>query len=353
MDDQNSSKFLLCSKCFQNEGLRISSSKLGSLNSADCKNCGSTKGTKLSFNELAELSRRFFVWGTLHRCKYGAAPRIQFNDRRHSDISPLPWLADDLNLIEKATGFGFFDYGPRLWMVGEIEPLKDLENPSTRKSVIQRILDEYPNMDFNQNCTFYRIRKNPQNPSSDMEYDSPPNRSFANGRLNFPETPILYGSQNLDVCIHECRVSVEDDIFVATLKPNSTLRLLDLSVILNDGSSEFESLDMAIHMLFLAGGHSYDICRDIAKAAFQANYDGIIFPSFFSLICSGHMPFETAYGLSYRIIPQMAEYENSKIIQNLALFGNPIRQNKVSVKCINKLMLAQIQYHYHMGPVFT
>lgn len=30
--------------------------------------------------------------------------------------------------FEEAAQLGFFHYGPRLWMVGEVEPLKDLQD---------------------------------------------------------------------------------------------------------------------------------------------------------------------------------------------------------------------------------
>ena len=61
----------------------------------------------------------------------------------------------------------------------------------------------------------------------------------------------MYASQDLQVCLHECRVTAEDKIFVATLKPVKPLKLLNLEEILvEEGVTEFESLDMAVHMLF-------------------------------------------------------------------------------------------------------
>jgi len=64
----------------------------------------------------------------------------------------------------------------------------------------------------------------------------------------------LYGWPDLQVCVHECRAIAEDELFVATLAPTRTLTFLDLTEVLQeDGVTEFESLDLAIHMLFLAG----------------------------------------------------------------------------------------------------
>jgi hypothetical protein len=62
--------------------------------------------------------------------------------------------------------------------------------------------------------------------------------------------------------------------------------------------TEFDSLDMAVHMQFLAGKHSFEISSDIARAAHAAGYDGLIYPSYFSLVRTGAMPFETTYGIA-------------------------------------------------------
>ena len=131
----------------------------------------------------------------------------------------------------------------------------------------------------------------------------------------------MYASTDLQICVHECRVTAEDDTYVATLAPNKDLKLLDLTPVLEEPeSTEFESLDLTIHMLFLAGEHSYEICRSIALAASEAGYNGLVYPSYFSLIYSGHIPFETTYGISHRRIPQFAPREESKIAQNLGAF---------------------------------
>jgi hypothetical protein len=136
------------------------------------------------------------------------------------------------------------------------------------------------------------------------------------------------------------------------------LKLLDLSEVLREpeGVTEFESLDMAVHMLFLAASHSYDITRRISLMAGQAGFDGIEYPSYFSLLRTGAIPFETAYGLSGRVIARYtrharhAEHERSKIVPNLALFGYPVAEGKVEVKCINRLLVTRVEYDLKFGP---
>jgi hypothetical protein len=365
--------FPLCSNCFQDQGLRLDASRIGIEEGSACPNCGATDGRKLSRESIAHLAHRFFVWGTLHRSDYGAAPVVQFNEHQSTNINTSPWFEPDLRLIEKAIGVGFFYYGPRLWMLGEVEPLKALRHRAKRAHIIRRIISEYPTTRLTPEQIFFRIRKDPKKPGEFGEYDSRPSRlqeTFGSawrsrllhlnsligraehGRLDSDRLPVLYGSQDLEVCVHECRVTAEDDVFVATLAPSGDLRLLDLTELLpEDGVTEFESLDMAIHMLFLARKHSYPIAREIALIAHAEGYDGLVYPSYFSLLRTGEMPFQTTFGISHRRFPQLVEREKSKTIPNLALFGRPIEQGKVCVRCINKLILNRVTYDIHFGPV--
>ncbi len=133
--------------------------------------------------------------------------------------------------------------------------------------------------------------------------------------------------------------------------PTRDLRLLDLTVVMQeDGVSEFTSLDMAVHMLFLAGNHSYEITRRIAHAAQVAGFDGLAYPSYFSLLRTGAMPFQTVLGMSLRRISAARDFEKSKIIGNLALFGRPIEHALVSVRCINRLILTHVAYNFPFCP---
>lgn len=261
------------------------------------------------------------------------------------------WLKNDLRLIEEAIKVGFFHYGPRLWMVGEVEPLKSLQRPSERSHVIQRILKEYPARPFHENSRFFRLRKQPRNPSQPDEYDSPPLSRAGKGRLDSTKLTVMYGSQDLEVCIHECRVTVEDEIFLATLSPTRNLNLLDLTELVQDDTTEFESIDMAVHMLFLAGEHSYAISREIATAAHESGFDGLIYPSYFSLVRTGATPFETAYGISVRRFPSYTGHAKSQVIPNIALFGRPIEEGSVKVDCINRVILNKVVYDLQFGPV--
>ncbi|MGC8603523.1 MAG: RES family NAD+ phosphorylase [Desulfomonilaceae bacterium] len=354
-DDEDENRPLLCSNCFVDTGLRIDAFKHGIDQEGSCPKCRSSDGRKLTKKQILGIAWRFFVRGTTILGDYGAAPVIQMNEHHYgkSDIKPSPWLEDDIKLIEEAAKIGFFHYGPRLWMLGQVTPLEELQDTNKRPYIIQRILKEYPEKILTKESVFYRLRINPDRRESYEEYDSPPISKAGKGRLDSLGFPVMYCSQDIDICIHECRAAADDDIYVATLKPQRDLRLLDLTHVLKEEkTTEFESLDMALHMLFLARRHSYEISRAISLAAKEVGFDGLIYPSYFSLIRTGGLPFETSYGLSVRRFhPQADEYAEAFTIQNFALFGRPIEDSLVRVVCINRLILTQIGYLGHFGPV--
>src|ERR1700733_5593825 len=96
--------FLLCSECFQDQGLKLDANNFGSEDASNCPNCGAASGRKLTQKAIGALAHRFFTQGTLLRLEYGAAPRIVGNNlRKASEIDTSPWFEADLRLIEKTT----------------------------------------------------------------------------------------------------------------------------------------------------------------------------------------------------------------------------------------------------------
>jgi len=263
----------------------------------------------------------------------------------------------DVDLIQEKGRLGFFHYGPRLWMVGSIEPLEALQDVARRDTIIQRILSEYPAVSFAENGNLYRLRLNPAMPGEPREYDSPPDHLLGRGRLDAQDLPVLYCAQDMEGCVHECRVTVEDELYIATLQPVKPVKLLDLTELIHEEqTTEFESLDLAVHMLFYASEHSYAISRAIAKAALNNGFDGIIYPSYFSQVRSGLTPPETiGYGVSIRQatrrFPRLIGPAKSGIYPNVALFGRPVRDRLVKIVCINRLILHKATYDIRFGPV--
>lgn len=56
----------------------------------------------------------------------------------------------------------------------------------------------------------YSSRVGPRQPANPSEYDSPPTELVGKGQLDSVGFSVLYGSQDLDICIHECRATAED-----------------------------------------------------------------------------------------------------------------------------------------------
>ena len=354
ISDSENSNILLCSNCFRDEGLRLDSFIIGIDDKTKCRNCSSESGHKLTKELIQKLCSRFFVRGTIERCEYGGSPLIQFNEQHYSnsDIDVSPWLNEDVKLIEKAGEIGLFYYGPRFWMFGEIEPLKSLQNDTERNEIVEKILQLYPTRELSSKEHFYRVRINPNVPYEFSEYDTAPDMFLGRNRFDDVDFPVLYGSPDLELCIHECRVTVEDNLFVGKLIPKHTLKVLDLSALIDEDETEFESLDMAIHFLFLAGKHSYPICRQIAKKVKEQGYDGLIYPSYFSYIRTGAIPFDTVYGMSIRRIPQLKDYAQTQGVPNVILFGRPVKEEKVIIDCINKVIINRVSYDMTFGPAF-
>jgi len=348
------SRPVLCEACFNDEGLRRDAARVGIEHALPCPNCGKRESKKLTPYLTKMLVGQFFVRGSVLRAKFGSAPALQFNEfkYRKGDYQGPPWLESDVKLVSEKAKIGIFHYGPRMWMIGHVTPLEHLEDPKKRDVIVDRILNEYPTRVWQRTESFYRLRVNPTRPDDPAEYDSPPNQFLGNGRLDSPGMPVMYCSQDIEGCAHECRVTVEDELYLATIHPMRDLKLLDLTeLLIEEHVTEFESLDMAVHMLFYAGKHAYPISQHLAIKAKSAGFDGLIYPSFFGQVRSGRMPFETVYGISVRRFPGAAEREKHGVFPNLALFDRPLLDGHVQVVGINRLILHKVGYDLHFGPV--
>lgn len=339
-----------CSRCFKSRGLILDAMQYGREEMGACPNCGREDGIKLGKAPLAYLAERFFVDGSFCKSDFGDAPAIQFNEHQKTSIEVDDVLKGDIRVFEKLLGVGFFDYGPRLWMVGEVEPLKALLDEKKRAGIIERILVEYPTRVVGRDETFYRVRKSPESATNPREYDAPPLDIPQDGRLSSQGLPVMYASPLIDLCVHECRYTVEDALYVAALNPKRELRLLDLTAVLEEDVTEFESLDMAVHMLFLGDSKAYDAARAIARAARNKGFDGLIYPSYFSSHYHGERSFQTVYGITRRRFKEARNHEQSLSVPNLALFGYPISDGMVEVDTISRLVISRVAYEFHHGP---
>jgi RES domain len=316
---------LLCSNCFNDYGLAAEARSIGKQSSSKCPHCGTLSGGKLDRRAVDELVRNFFINGSYVKTEYGGATILRFGN---GDVEFPSWLKPDVRLLSEAAGIGLQYHGPALWRLGGIEPLKALQTVESRQSAAEDVVRRFPRRKFAKGEAFYRLRKNIifGKACEAAQYDAPPVSDTRDGRLNDIDFPILYGSQDVEICVHECRVTKADECYLATLRNARNLDLLDLCAeIESDGPTPFESWYLAVQFVFSAEEHSYDVARAIAKAAKSAGLDGIAYPSYFSSLRGGKIP-------------------------NLGLFGHPIEDRAVEFCCADRLNLKAARYVLGFGP---
>jgi len=324
--------YLLCSDCFNDLGLRRTAEAIGSKIPKVCRQCGSRTGKKLNLAKLEHVLTEFFWNGTYWRTEFGGANRLASNEYRYGqhEVRFAPWVADDARLIEEALKIGIFHYGPQLWRIGEVVPLIDLRSDATRGEAAKAIVARFPTVTVDASFEFYRMRLgiDDDRQMSVAEYDSPPDQFLGNGRLDSLRLPILYGSRDVEACFHECRVTIPDECFVARLRPAMELKLLNFCAEIDDDApTPFDSINVAMMYIFSAEAHSYPISRSLAEAAYNVGVDGIVYPSYFSLL-------RTAQS------------------ENVALFGRPIKERKLELLGINRMYLTGARYEFRFGPIF-
>lgn len=345
------SRFLLCSDCFREPGLSLTARIVGRLVEGSCPNCGSAGGSKLSEDALIHLARDYFVEGTRYKAEFGSAPLIQFNKQAQCDVVFPEPLLSDVKLFRKTIDIRFFHYGPRTWMLGDIRQLRELVDPGSRPKVVAEIIERYPTSYLEIDARLLRLRKDVKSPADPSEYDGQPLAIAGAGRFDSPGSPMLYASEDLEVCIHECRAAVSDTLYVGHLAPKRRIKLLDLTAIIEEHDDDHQSLGNALHLLFLAGENSYAILRSIALECLRRGFDGLAYPSFFSLLRTGGDALENVYGIPARRIPALQEQEQRKIMKNVAIFGRPVESGLIEVLAINRLVLRQARYIATFGPV--
>jgi hypothetical protein len=142
----------------------------------------------------------------------------------------------------------------------------------------------------------------------DQPPDNPPSARVEGYRLDSPTLPVLYASQAVEV---------------------------------SSMSAEVQSYRRRRSILS---------SRAIAERRKEHGFDGVIYPSYFSMVRLGVAPFDTNYGLSLR--HHVDGYGKAETIENLGLFGRPIEAGLIEVKCTNRLLLTKIKYEREFGPVF-
>jgi len=334
--------FLLCSACFQDIGLKLEAQRIGQLRrpKKSCPNCASREGYSLDNKALHKLQRQFFSRATAPNQLRDDIAILGVDDYP-PDTSIRPTLRSeaqaDWDLIQSKISGRLFYRSPKLFFLGITNHFGWYQSLS--KEVVRNdIVPKLRFTDVHPTAPFYRIRINVTEPNKfdEAQYDAPPNlRRRGFGRFDNPKLPLLYGSPNLQVCIHECRVTLADQTFVATLAPTRTLRLIDLSGNYDqvEDTGPFDDLFWFFRGLMNASSPNvYRYCRRIAQTIKDiTDADGFVYNSYYTNVAG-----DTG-GKAF----------------NYALFGRPISEGKLKVVSINTIRLSRITYDYHLGPLFT
>lgn len=325
-------KPILCSECFKDYGLKKMAERIGTKGNALCQNCGSRTGVVLDKDNLDLLCSNYFVNGSYNSVDYGGSPVLMMMDGDNSsDYKVHRSLEHDIRLILKKKNMTPTAYGPAMWRVGITEWMERLtsKNWKKRDRAVKELIDRCGVKKLDIASQFYRIRTKLEDAIDERNFDAPPSQKYNGGRFNVREGVVFYASFDVETCIHECRVSMEDMLYVATLEPCRTLRLLDLCDVKESETeyTPFEDLPLAVKQIFGAGEHSYGITRIISKFAKMQGFDGIVYPSYFNSV-------------------------RKEPFVNLVLYGQVVKNKIVRVKSIDRIRLDQVEYKFDYGPSF-
>ncbi len=322
---------IACARCFANWGFRQVVAQHADLPDATCPRCAHV-GPLINTEKLAEAIHVFFVGGSY--LAETMAPVYQVN-RSNPDPARFDSTLDaDAQLACALTGEVIFDYGPPLWRVGEVD-LKHAfdEGGDKREAPARGFVTHAPRVELPAGTRLFRIRKNPdpdETIATAAAFDPPPQHiERTAGRWDDGRTPVLYASDDIELCLHECRVLIADETVVATLSTTRPLALLDLTgEFALVGGTPFEDPSIFSRFLSLSRHEQWlDHARTVARAAKSASLDGIRYTSY--------------YG--------QAKQQSESL--NVALFGRPLEIGDLVIESVNRLRLTDARYEVSFGPV--
>jgi hypothetical protein len=149
-------------------------------------------------------------------------------------------------------------------------------------ATIAKIIQQLSIKSIPKGTKTFRIRKNLEGGNSldASQFGIPPvDIKREHGRFDHKELSLLYTSPSLPVCLHESRIAITDDLFVATFEAKEDLQLANLATDYNQKpASPFEDITYFFNGISLARDDKiYSIARRIASAVkAQLKVDGFI-----------------------------------------------------------------------------
>ena len=349
---------MLCTDCFRNMGLRFEAAQVArptarsdpppTITSSTgvgtpCPNCGGLGLRLTKIEQVDEVIDRFFVRGsttptTRHEPIYRFSPS-NLPDRVPGTSFDRT-LRGDVELLARHTSGTIFRNAPNTWRMGYTDLEDSLEQAIAASpggagsnlvyNLLDRVIDHCPIATISEAAQIYRIRCNVARPFELDQFDAPQMGGLS--RFSDGSVPILYGAFDVETCLHESRICVEDEITLATLLPTRCLNVLDLTNVPYDEpdpsvGGEGGDIFYLVNAQLLFGPRS---CQGtmLAERCRERHLDGIKYPSFLS-----------------NVRPRRERFPN------VALFGRPIHEGIVQLQSLNNIRLETVRYEFGYGPV--
>ncbi len=322
---------IACLACFSNHGFRLVAEKYAYDHQGSCPQCSIDSSHKLDVVALRQAMIDFFVTGSYLVETYASA--YQVNDSNPNSARFDKTLSRDAALSSRLTGLVVFDYGPPMWRFGATNHYYAFEDGGARrKQAAQSVISAAKKTDIRPGTMLYRVRLNPIADESIVTpsvFDPPPsNIKREAGRWDDLKSSVLYVADDIELCLHECRTTISDEIVVATLSPTRTLKVIDLSSPIEEtGPTPFDDQNVFVGIMCRSRGRWLDYCREISREALAAGYDGIRYASYY------------------------AQSKHDYKSLNLAIFGRPLQDGVLELKSVNRLRITDMTYKYDFGPV--
>lgn len=322
---------IACLACFRNEGFRkVIAAHVAPVEGV-CPRCSSTESL-ISREGLVKAIHTFFVAGSY--VAETMAPLYQMNDCNPHPARFDATLDGDAQLATMLTGHVIFNYAPALWRFGEGE-LKSAfdEGESIRAHAALEFVAAAPRVELPCGTRLFRVRKNPEvdeTITTPAAFDPPPDHLRRSpGRWDDGSDAVLHASDDIELCLHECRVVIADQIIVATLSTARPLKLLDLTAEFADsGATPFEDPNIFARFLSLSRDEQWlSHARAVARAARELGLEGLRYRSYYA----------------------QAKHQSSAL--NVALFGRLLETGDLTIESVNRIRLTDARYDFSFGPV--
>jgi len=328
-DELMTTAIISCPECFHNHGFKTVLYSVGRPSAPACPRCSGKSGIGLDATALHEAVEMFFVDGSVVAETLAPVYAVGAGDIPAAELDGS--LVRDAATIRGLVDSSIFHNAPPLWRLGYTNHYHALREADPAKA--DALLTKGHAVEIAADTLLYRVRlgmlTGPRLLDTDS-FDPPPDhiaRSW--GRWDDGALPILYVADDIELCLHECRTAISDEITLATLRTRCPLRLLDIAAGFDDnGGTRFDDGQLFADFLSRSRGDTwFAITRAVAQAAARAGYDGLRYYSYYSFTM------EKCSGL------------------NLALFGRPIADGKLEIASVNRVRITDVHYGFRLGPV--